>query len=217
MSSSENDDNFNADELDAPEWLNTQFFTKVLGNHEKAPELKVLKIHISPASAKGDHYASVMFRGNVSYTTHKGEFSKSLIIKTMPEVEGHKKELLSNSHLFKTEIGMYSKALPKFEEILHAAGDKTKLCPECIYYSLEPRQLLIFEDLVPQGYIVVRDRDATTEELHAAYTKLAKIHAVSFHLLNDVGSKYRYNFQAQFKLVFYLEIFGSGRIQVWII
>lgn len=204
MSSVENSDNFNADELVAPEWLNTQFFTEVLSNHEKAPELKVLKIQISPASAKGDHYASVMFRANVTYTTQKGEFSKSLIIKTMPEIEGHKKEMIGNSHIFKTEIDMYSKALPKFEEILHAAGDETKLCAECFYYSLEPRQLMIFEDLLPQGYIVVRDREATTEELHAAFTKLAKIHAVSFHLLNDVGSKYRYNFKAQFKLVFYL-------------
>lgn len=184
-------ENFNDDELDAPEWLNAQFFTDVLRNYEKEPELKVLEIHMSPASVKGDHYASVMFRGKVSYTTQKGEFSKSLIIKTMPEVEGHKKEMLSNSHLFKTEIGMYSKALPKFEEILQAAGDTTKMCAECIYYSLEPRQLIIFEDLVPQGYIVIRDRDPTTEELHAVYTKLAKLHAVSFYLLNDVGSKYR--------------------------
>lgn len=195
MSSAENNENFNADELVAPEWLNTQFLTEVLSDHEKAPELKVLKIHISPASAKGDHYASVMFRTNVTYTTQKGEFSKSLIIKTMPEIEGHKKEMLSDSHLFKTEIGMYSKALPKFEEILKASGDETKLCAECLYYSLEPRQLMIFEDLIPQGYVVVRDREATTDELHAAYTKLAKIHAVSFHLLNDVGNKYCYNFK----------------------
>lgn len=191
MSATTSNDNFNADELVAPEWLNAQFFTDILRNYEKAPELEVVEIHISPASAKGDHYASVMFRANVSYTTQKGKFSKSLIIKTMPEVEGHKKDMLSESHLFKTEIGMYTKALPKFEEILRAAGDTTKLCAECIYYSLEPRQLLIFEDLVPQGYVVVRDREATTEEIHAAYTKLAKLHAVGFYLLNDVGSKYR--------------------------
>ncbi|KAH8417172.1 hypothetical protein KR222_005487 [Zaprionus bogoriensis] len=185
MESANNNDRFNADELEPPQWLNAQFFTEVLRGYVKAPELKVVGVDISPASAKGDHYASVMFRGNVSYSTLQGDFSKSLIIKTMPEQEGHKKEMLGDSHIFETEIAMYTKALPKFEEILRVAGDNTKLCADCVYHSLEPRQLMIFEDLVPQGYVVIRDREATSEELKAAYTKLAKLHAVSFHLLNE--------------------------------
>ncbi|KAH8399612.1 hypothetical protein KR215_004983, partial [Drosophila sulfurigaster] len=113
-----NNNDFNADELVAPEWLNAEFLREVLMKHLKEPELKVLDIVMSPASAKGDHYASVMFRSKVVYETQKGKFSKSLIIKTMPEQEGHKKEMLSNSHIFEIEIGMYTKALPKFEEIL---------------------------------------------------------------------------------------------------
>ncbi|XP_062124127.1 uncharacterized protein LOC133837396 isoform X2 [Drosophila sulfurigaster albostrigata] len=93
--------------------------------------------------------------------------------------------MLSNSHIFETEIGMYTKALPKFEEILRQSGDETKLCTPCLYHSLEPRQVMIFDDLVEEGYTVIRDRGATIEELNAAYTKLAKIHAVSFKILNE--------------------------------
>ncbi|XP_060649129.1 uncharacterized protein LOC132786584 [Drosophila nasuta] len=185
MASKTNNNDFNADELVAPEWLNAEFLRDVLIKHLKAPELKVLDVVMSPASAKGDHYASVMFRSKVVFETQKGKFSKSLIIKTMPEQEGHKKEMLSNSHIFETEIGMYTKALPKFEEILRQSGDETKLCTQCLYHSLEPRQVMIFDDLVVEGYTVIRDRRATIEELKAAYTKLAKIHAVSFKILNE--------------------------------
>ncbi|KAH8399611.1 hypothetical protein KR215_004978 [Drosophila sulfurigaster] len=185
MDSSTNNDNYNSDELEAPEWLNTQYFEEVIKQYENAPEVKVTELKISPASAKGDHYASVMFRGNISYTTQKGDLSKSLIIKTMPEVDGHKKDMLGDSHLFKTEIGMYTKVLPKFEKILREVGDETRLCAPCVYYSLEPRQVMIFEDLVPQGYTVMRDRDPTVDELKAVFTKLAKLHAISFHILHE--------------------------------
>jgi len=186
MESTENNDKFNADELEAPVWLNAQFFAEVLSRHEKAPELKVIEVKMSPASAKGDHYASIMFRGNITYTISKGKFSKSLIIKTMPEEDGHKKEMLGDSNVFETEIGMYTKVLPKFEEILRKAGDDTKLYVPCLYHSLKPRQVMIFEDLVPQGYSVIRDRELTKEEMQIALTKLAKWQAVSFHLINEV-------------------------------
>jgi len=148
---------FNADELEAPAWLNAQFIGDVLSSYEKCPELRVTALQITPASAQGDHYASVMFRTTAEYTTSKGKFSKPLIIKTMPEQEGHKKDMLAESHLFSTEIGAYTKALPEFERILREAGDDTKLYVPCIYHSLEPRQVMIFEDLVPQGYSVIRN------------------------------------------------------------
>ncbi|XP_022221028.2 uncharacterized protein LOC111073148 isoform X1 [Drosophila obscura] len=154
----ENLEQFNADELEAPEWLNADFIGEILSTSEEAPELKVTDLKISPASAQGDHYASVMFRTQVEYTTRKGVFTKPLIIKTMPEQEGHKKDMLSESHFFETEIGMYSKVLPEFQRILKQAGDDTRLYVPCIYHSLEPHQVMIFEDLVPQGYTVIRDR-----------------------------------------------------------
>ncbi|EDV93534.1 GH18230 [Drosophila grimshawi] len=185
MTTTTNNESFNADELEAPKWLNDRFIEEVLSKNENAPELKVLDVQMSPASEKGDHYASVMFRGNATYTTEKGKFSKSLIIKTMPEAEGHKKEMLSESHLFETEIGLYTKVLPKFEQILRDAGDNTRLYVPCIYTSLKPRQVMVFEDLVPQGYEVIRDRESNIEEIKSAFSKLAKWHAVSVHVLHE--------------------------------
>ncbi|XP_017052831.1 uncharacterized protein LOC108095996 [Drosophila ficusphila] len=176
---------FNDDELEAPTWLNPQFIGEILSAYEEAPELKMIDLKITPASCQGDHYASVMFRTTAEYTTSQGKFSKSLIIKTMPEQEGHKKDMLRESHLFETEIGMYCHVLPEFERILREAGDNTKLFVPCIYHSLEPRKVMIFEDLVPHGYSVIRNRPVSQEELKTAFSKLAKWHAVSMKLLKE--------------------------------
>ncbi|XP_016952297.1 uncharacterized protein LOC108026109 [Drosophila biarmipes] len=175
---------FNADELQPPAWLDADFIEQALSSYEKVP-LQVTDLKITPATAQGDHYASVMFRTVAEYTTAKGKFSKALIVKTMPEQEGHKKDILSESHIFETEILMYSKALPEFERILREAGDNTKLYVPCVYHSLEPRKVMIFEDLVPLGYTVIRDRPATKEELEKVFSKLAKWHAVSMKVINE--------------------------------
>ncbi|XP_017007579.2 uncharacterized protein [Drosophila takahashii] len=175
---------FNADELQAPAWLNAQFIAEILSAYEKV-DLNVTDLQISPATAQGDHYASVMFRTKVEYTTAKGKFSKPLIIKTMPEEEGHKKDMLAESHLFETEIGTYCHALPEFERILQEAGDYTKLFVPCIYHSLKPRQVMIFEDLVPQGYTVIRNSPPSEGDSKLVFAKLAKWHAVSMKVINE--------------------------------
>ncbi|EDW66727.1 uncharacterized protein [Drosophila virilis] len=179
-----NNDSYNSDELNAPQWLNTEFIREILVKHLKAPELKVVDVKFSPASSKGDHYASLMFRAYVEYETQKGHSTISLVIKTMPEQDGHKKELLGESHIFETEIAMYTKVLPKFEKVLREVGDMTRLCATCIYHSLKPRQVMVFEDLLTQGYAVIR-RSANIEELRAALETLAKWHAVSHKLLKE--------------------------------
>ncbi|XP_064535668.1 uncharacterized protein LOC135426494 [Drosophila montana] len=138
--SNENNE-FNADELEAPVWLVSQFLKKVLTNNLKDDQLEVLYYKMSPATVKGDHYASVMFRVSVEYIIQAGKkAAKSLIIKTMPELEGFKKEQLGESHIFQTEIGMYTEIRPKFEAILREASDDISIYAPCLYCSLEPRQ-----------------------------------------------------------------------------
>ena len=69
-----------------------------------------------------------MFRATVDYDTNKSKNqSKSMIVKIAPETDGHKKDLLSETFVFETEIGMYSETIPKFEEELRKVGDETAL------------------------------------------------------------------------------------------
>ncbi|KAH8312775.1 hypothetical protein KR044_012882, partial [Drosophila immigrans] len=183
---STDNEKYNSDELEAPQWLNVEFFTDILDHYLKKPELKILGLKLSPASAKGDHYASVMFRAEIEYTTESKKITTIfLIIKTIPDEQGHKKEFLDNSHVFPTEISMYTEILPKFEKILREAGDETTLYVPCVYHSLKPRQVMVFEDLVAKGYAIVRNRPASKEELSSALEKLAKWHAVSHKMVKD--------------------------------
>ncbi|KAM7360987.1 uncharacterized protein ACRADG_009032 isoform 2-T2 [Cochliomyia hominivorax] len=144
----------------------------------------IIKFEMSPASMKGDHYASIMFRCKISYRFDKtgSTLEKSLIIKTLPVVEGHKRDLLIDSKAFETEISMYTKTLPKIEKILADCGEPTKLAAQIIYHSLKPHKVIILEDLCESGYDTVRGRYLTEDEVKAVYRKIAKLHAVSYML-----------------------------------
>lgn len=175
--------------------MNDEFFAEILAHHEKEPDVQIMNSKTSPATAKGDHYASIMFRVQVEYSTRSGKFAKSLIMKTMPEEEGFKKDFLGDAMFFPIEIAMFTEILPKIEAILREAGDQTKLCANSIYHSLKPRQVMVFEDLVPQGYEVIRKRPISWTEIDAALGKLAKWHAVSFKLLKENPEMFEYDVQ----------------------
>ncbi|XP_055902678.1 uncharacterized protein LOC129938887 [Eupeodes corollae] len=177
------DNTFNKDELEAPGWMNKSFFEGVLKKCENTDVIVVNDIKMSPATAKGDHYASVMFRATLGFDskTTKG-LTKSLIIKTMPQVEGHKMDLLKESFVFETEISMYSKTIPMFEAELRKIGDNTVLGAKVLFHSLTPHKCIIFEDIVPLGYQTLKLRMADFEDSKAALLKLSKWHAVSYKL-----------------------------------
>ncbi|XP_049305750.1 uncharacterized protein LOC125776601 [Bactrocera dorsalis] len=178
-----NTEDFNADELQAPEWMNNDFFLKVLKNCEqKTSKIEIVNVNISPASMQGDHYASVIFRAQLEYRVNGVHKTKSVVLKTMPESDGHKKEMLGKTDIFEKEISMYTKILPRFEKILRDVGDNTVLKVPCLYSALTPRKVIVFEDLVAAGYVVVRDRALTMNEVKAAYSTLAKWHAISYKI-----------------------------------
>jgi hypothetical protein len=68
----------------------------------------------------GDHYASVMFRIVVTISDVKSGLNEeiSLVLKTMPFVEGFKMDFLRGTSLFDVEIKMYAEILPKIEPLL---------------------------------------------------------------------------------------------------
>ncbi|KAM7363919.1 LOW QUALITY PROTEIN: uncharacterized protein ACRADG_000640 [Cochliomyia hominivorax] len=176
---------YNEDELIAPTWINEKFLETVLRSSENEKYIKIKEFTLNPACVKGDHYASVMFRCHVIYTTDNNSHDfkqKSLIIKTLPEEEGMKREMLMSTKLFLTEIEMYKTTLPKIEKILNEYGEPTKLSADLIYYSLEPHKVIVLEDLCESDYNTIRCRYLSESEVKAVYRKLAKLHAVSYML-----------------------------------
>ncbi|XP_023293693.2 uncharacterized protein LOC111676915 [Lucilia cuprina] len=124
-----------------------------------------------------------MFRCQLSYSIANCSESKqrSLVLKTLPD-SGTKADFLQQSKVFETEISMYTESLPKIEKILAECGEPTKLAAEIIYHSLQPRKVIIFEDLCEIGYDTLRTRYLTEKELRMIFRKVAKLHAVTFML-----------------------------------
>ncbi|KAM7361867.1 uncharacterized protein ACRADG_012731 [Cochliomyia hominivorax] len=182
---------YNEDELEAPSWINHEFLENVLQQYEKCEHIKINNFDITPASLKGDHYGSVMFRCKLNYNLNKsmGSIKRSFVIKTIPEEEGTKREMLGASGVFETEISMYKETLPLIEKILADNGEPTKLGAGLIYAALEPHKIIIMEDLCEAGYDTVRGRNLTEDEVKLIYKKIAKFHAVSYVLAKGENSQ----------------------------
>ncbi|XP_013109138.2 uncharacterized protein LOC106088261 [Stomoxys calcitrans] len=184
---------YNDDELTPPSWIDCEFLEMVLTQYENnGDEVKITNFALSPASMKGDHYGSIMFRCQIEYHFAQNLLEKkkrSLIIKTVPEEENKKRELLMETGIFETEIQMYAETLPKIEKLLAAYGEKTKLAPSLFYHSLKPQKLIIMEDLCETGYSAVRGRCLNEDEMKLVYSKLAKFHAASFVLAHSEDSE----------------------------
>ncbi|XP_014088680.1 uncharacterized protein [Bactrocera oleae] len=176
---------YDKDELVPPEWLNYDFFERVLQSQNSGENIQITNIEIQPATKKGEHYASAMFRIKVMFTLSADCDVKSFIVKALPELEGEKQRLLENSKLFETEIGVYTNVLPRLVEVLRLAGECIRFGADCLYHALTPFKLLVFDDLRQLGYDIVRNRALTLSEIKASYRKLAKWHAASYKLANE--------------------------------
>lgn len=88
--------------------------------------------------------------------------------------------VLEKNNIFPREIDVYSEFLVKAEKALNSIGDKTKFAPKCLYTSLEPNCMLIFEDLLEKGYKnLPRNSLLNYEQALPIIIKLAKLHASS--------------------------------------
>lgn len=81
----------------------------------------------------------------------------SIILKTEPDIEGNKKDMMTKINLFDCEIKMYSETLPEIQNLITMIGDKRDLYPALIYHSNDPAPLIIFEDISPKGYETCTD------------------------------------------------------------
>lgn len=184
---------YNKDELIAPEWMNESFFEKILKNSGKDTFLQVKSIDVKPGSKKGDHYASVMYRVRIDC----GVFEKFVIVKIMPFVEGQKKDALDDS-LFEIEIKMYTEVIPRFEKTLREAGDDSEIGGKCLYAAMKPHPIIIFEDLTIANYKSISNWGGDWQLTKKAIDKLARWHAVSYkgHAEGnkDLSTKFTSNF-----------------------
>uniref|UniRef100_A0A1Y9H2D5 CHK domain-containing protein n=1 Tax=Anopheles dirus TaxID=7168 RepID=A0A1Y9H2D5_9DIPT len=177
---------FNQDELQAPAWLNDEFFLDVMRESTNDPSIELTsECVLRPGTNQGDHYGSVMFRTTVNYRSHKlgDEKSINLIMKTKPEADGLKKSILEDNQIFAIEIDMYRNTLPKIARVLKGIGEEYKY-PQFVYGALAPRTILILEDISDQGW-VMGDFICTLDEMKPIVKNIAMLHAASVMLASE--------------------------------
>ncbi|XP_001648771.2 uncharacterized protein LOC5564426 [Aedes aegypti] len=175
---------YDADELQAPVWLNDSFLEHAVQNFEKDSSIKIINgCELRPATKGGDHYASIMFRTTVRYRSERqlDEKTLKLVIKAQPTAEGFKKELTKDNSLFGTEIKMYSEILPAMKKLLEDAGERMEF-PRLIYAATNPNAVIMLEDIAPYGWLPGRTPVRSFEEVLFTVRNIAKFHATSLYL-----------------------------------
>lgn len=118
------------DEVNAPSWVNKEFFEIVLKSYRNNSNISVQEFLIKPGTTAGEHFASVLFKVSIVFINEKGVKEElRTVIKLLPNEDGYKKEILQNQPSFVNEIRMYTKVLPQLERVLAGVGIKTTFGP----------------------------------------------------------------------------------------
>lgn len=142
-----------------PQFLNTVFLSKALREGLELPTLQINSYRITPATAVGDNYLSLMFRVvmEVVKTPSAKPERLSVVCKTLPR--GQRIEELVQQEgvsLFEKEANMLMKIMPDINRILtEALPQQEPLSAQCFWYGKEPEEVLILEDLKESGFALV--------------------------------------------------------------
>lgn len=181
---------FNKDELVAPTWLDKSFFARALRSHRRDASIEVKDVTLKPGTAAGEHYASIMFKATVEYSSviDGDDATLKVILKTMPQVEGQKMEFLKNSPAFQNESMVYATILPEMERLLRVAGDSTVFAPPLVYQNMhtEKSPVIVLEDISPDGFITFKANVNEWDQVELITQKLAKFHALSMYMNENV-------------------------------
>lgn len=157
-----------------PEWLNKDFFEKILNKKHHPLIIQISELKIVPTAGKGENYCSNMFKVEFKYELGSEKIEESIVIKTEPN------EMIAMMGLFPKETEMYEKIIPAFESIFKVAGEDIQFAPNCLAAGTDPITYLIMEDLTKKNFRC-EDRLVGLDMLHmkSILEKLAKFHAAS--------------------------------------
>ncbi|XP_063710076.1 uncharacterized protein LOC134838469 [Culicoides brevitarsis] len=177
---------YSRDELNPPAWLNDDFFQSAVRSFKQDETITVKNLVLRPGTKPGEHYASIMFRAEVTFDSKSSKNEKiMLILKTMPIEEGAKMDLLKETTAFSTETRMYEEILPEMERILKKIGDETRIGPTLVYASNDPAPVIVLIDESPNGFQTY-SKGLDVEQIQVVVERIAKFHACSV-FMNENG------------------------------
>ncbi|EDS35002.1 conserved hypothetical protein [Culex quinquefasciatus] len=170
---------------DPTTWLNNEFFEKVLRQVTNDKGLVVEDFFINLHANAGEHYASTIYRAQVSYRSRGKVEPIALVIKLITS----KVNQLADDSSFENELNLYKNLLNQMQNLLKKAGvEGAQLAPKLLYASTEPQPVIILEDVTSKKYELHKGL-MNLENSKAIATKLARFHAASYCALQDIESK----------------------------
>ena len=165
----------------APQWLSEQYMQQVLRNYKNDAQLKVQSMNIEAATGKGENYASIMTRMQVTFqlSSSKQSTTENYIVKTTHEGDPYITSIMQHYDIYNTEMNMYEKVLPQLTKMLQNIGDNDKLFADTVHVDYA-NSAIIFEDLaVSQFEMADRLKGMDKAHVKLALKKLAKMHATA--------------------------------------
>lgn len=138
---------------------------------------------IVSATKPGDNFASIALRVNANYQSHGQDKTKSCIVKVEPYEDGFKKDVLSDTLLFETEIAMYTKTIPEMQRLIKEIYPTEIIAPACSYNSLKPHKIIFIDDISPE--FVMSPGPVDYDVAERVFHKIATFHALSFYMGED--------------------------------
>ncbi|XP_055382806.1 uncharacterized protein LOC129612968 [Condylostylus longicornis] len=182
----------------APIWLTKDYLEEVFRSYRKSNNFKIKNLEIVPATQKGDNYASVMTRIKISFNDSKNPNSENTIynyiVKTSFEENKFASEIFKEYRTFECEMNMYENVLPRLTQILRRINKDEYIFPEVIFVDRK-HIAIIMEDLSQMNYKTA-DRIERLDLKHTKYAlnRMAKMHAASLILHNELGNNYLKSF-----------------------
>ncbi|EDV91299.1 GH14835 [Drosophila grimshawi] len=153
----------------APSWLTESYVESILRRYKQDVTLAVRDLDITPATSKGENYASVMTRIKVEY----------VCVKTTYENDPFISNVLATYNTSITEMIMYDKILPELSRMLEDTDQSEKLFAKTLHVDDE-HSAIIFEDLSVSNYVLGDRLTGFDLELtKLVLRKLAKMHATA--------------------------------------
>ncbi|KAK7872614.1 hypothetical protein R5R35_001951 [Gryllus longicercus] len=184
---------------DEVSWIDNQLFESAL--EEKA---EIVSIDVKRATSKGDNFQSSLYRTRVEYRIPGSDaiVVKDFIVKSLPPGEFMQMWILQ-SGIFRTEISVYSKALPNMYTFADSRlGETFKRFTPRFYQTTRPNTLIL-EDLKTQKFTMVPRKD----RLDYTHAKLVLLYLARFHALSIAYSASHSDFFSDFEETMFSEKF----------
>lgn len=184
-----------------PLWLNEQFVHRLLVKLSNDTEIKIHASDIETLSRPSDPFASPIFRVTVTissrYRMAGAQRHQSFVLKVPASQRTTAVGATTDAEttadgfrgLFDNEIRFYCDTLEEMHRLLtHADLGVVELGARVLHYSSGAEAVLVLEDLTADGFGAPQRPLALNTAISTVF-KLAKWHAASIYMANDVSGR----------------------------